>query len=243
LDTFDNIKTGFEIDEELKKRLVKDLNEVTGKFDGAAPGVTEENVIEHIHIVLKKLLAEAINFIKNTALALPKNEAPTRVFQQWCNQTSKDTENPDDTVYKLIVQCQVIAACAQQYGISSLMQEWKATFEPSEWEKLYVIVEAEWVTRKMNSIAQCILPYMTDGMDALDQRLLIVTNLSDVEKALHFLARIIQDRAAADLILTDQKQPRKHLSGQVDLLGPVMHDVIATNSEEEIEKVVAKCPY
>ena len=243
LDTFDNIKRGFQIDEELKTRLVKDLNEVTGNFDGASPDVTEDNVVEHIHLILKKLLVEAIDFIKNKALALPINEAPTRVFQEWCNQTSENIENPNDTVYKLIVQCQVIAACTQEYGISSLIKEWKATFKPSEWEKLYVIVEAEWVTRKMNSIAQCILPYMTDGLQALDQRLLIVTNISDIEGALHFLARIIQDRAAADLILTDQKQPRKHLSGQVDLLGPVMHDVIATNSEIKAEKVAAKCPY
>lgn len=240
--TFDNIGEGFEINDELKKRLVIDLNKIPKKFDGANPHLTSKTVISHIKYVLKQLLASSIDFIINTAMPLKVGESIAEVFQKWCNQTNGDISNPNNTLYKLIVQCQVIAATAQQYGISTLIQDWKATFTEEHWSKLYVIVEAEWVTRKMNSIAQCILPYMKDKDQALDQNLLIVTNLSDVDSALHFLARIIEDRAAADLILTNQKEPREHLSGQVDLLGPVMHDVVCTNTQVKNEKSLSKCP-
>lgn len=182
--------------------------------------------------------------ITSTALPLKTGESIADVFQKWCNKGSGATEYPNDTLYKLIVQCQVVAATTQEYGISTLMEDWKETFSAEEWSKLYVIVEAEWVTRKMNSIAQCILPQMANKLKALNQNLLIVTNLSDIESALHFLARILEDRAAAALILTDQNGPREHLSGQVDLLGPVMHDVVCSNMQTKDESSPAsKCPY
>lgn len=226
LKTLPNVKLDTEIDNELKHRLVTDLNQVTGKFDDAPPHLTLQTVLPHINEVLRQLMSASIDFIKDQALPLAHDQSPAAVFQHWCNQTSNKPDNPDDTLYKLIVQCQVIAATTQQYGISILMKKWRGEFTEQEWNKLYVIVEGEWVTRKMNSIAQCILPEMADKQYALDENLLIVTNLSDIESALHFLARILEDRAAADMILTDHSDPREHLSGQVDLLGPVMRAVV-----------------
>lgn len=245
-DTFDNIGEGLEIDDTLKESLTTNLNKIPEKFDEACLHLTSKTVISHIKFILKKLLTSAIHFITNTALPLKKGESIANVFQEWCNEESADTNAPNNTLYKLIVQCQVIAATTQEYGISKLMEEWKNTFSNEEWSKLYVIVEAEWVTRKLNSIAQSILPHMTDKLLALNQKLLIVTNLSDVKSALHFLARIIEDRAAANLILTNQKGPRKHLSGQVDLLGPIMFNVVCGNMLEEKKEeinLVQKCPY
>jgi hypothetical protein len=227
LTTINDIGDGYGITHALRKRLVKELNHVTQKFDGSSPQVTEETVDEHIINVLKKMLRSAISFVQTEALPLDQNSVPTDAFQKWCNQTSDNRCSPDDTVYKLIVQCQVVAATTQSYGIMSMMRDWRKTFAPEVWRKLYVIVQAEWVTRKMNSIAQCMLPEMADGQAALDEHLLIVSNLSGIDPALHFLARILEDRAGASMILTDHVSPRTHLSGQVDLLGPVMKDVIA----------------
>ena len=232
LATVDDVKDGFQIDDNLKKRLVENLNTITAKFDGSDTPLTEETVVPHIVDVLKRLLASAINFIDTKALILKDDQSPAQIFQEWSNQTNDDPESPDETLYKLIVQLQVIAATTQQYGISSLIKKWKATFTPEEWKNLYVIVEAEWVTREMNSIAQTILPEMAGQDKALNEHLLIVTNLSGVDPALHFLARILEDRAAAALILTDHSQSRNHLSGQVDLLGPIMHDVVSATQKE-----------
>lgn len=86
--------------------------------------------------------------------------------------------------------------------------------------------EGEWVTRESNSIAQCMLTEMADKQAALNQHLMIVTNLEGVTAALKFLARILEDRAAAAMILTEHTQDREHLSGQTDLLGPVMQRVL-----------------
>lgn len=227
LTTINDIGEGYGMTAALRKILVDDLNRVTGEFDSSSPKVTEKTVDGHIVNVLKKLLQSAISFIETEALTLDQETSPTDVFQAWCNQSSDTPSNPDDTAYKLIVQCQVMAASAQSYGIIGLMRKWRKTFAPEVWRKLYVIVEAEWVTRKMNSIAQCILPEMAEGKAALDEHLLIVTNLSGVDPALHFLARILEDRSAASMILTDHVGPRSHLSGQTDLLGPVMEKVIA----------------
>ncbi|WP_298759695.1 hypothetical protein [uncultured Psychroserpens sp.] len=228
LSTIDDIdvEEGYQIDDTLKKKLVLDLNNVTGEFDDAPPHVDESTVVPHIIKVMKDLLKSSIDFVDNTALKLSDDESPAEVFQKWCNMSSGDNDNPDDTLYKLIVQSQVIAASTQQLGISSLMKTWRDTFSEEDWKNLYVIVQGEWVTRKLNSIAQCILPEMADKEEALDEHLLIVTNLTDVDPALHFLARILEDRSAAAMILTDHSQPRNDLSGQVDLLGPVMQDVV-----------------
>ncbi len=244
LRTFDNVKEGFQIDDHLRSRLVKNLNGITENFDGADPFVTENTVVKYIHMILKQLLSSAINFIDINALTLTSNKSPVKIFQEWCNATHGQPENPHDTIYKLIVQCQVVAATTQEYGISRLIKKWKGSFDPSEWKKLYVIVEAEWVTRKLNSIAQCILPEMADKELALDQHLLIVTNITGVEPALNFLARILEDRAAADLILTDHRQPREDLSGQTDLLGPVMKEVVCSSLQVNAQKpkILAKCP-
>jgi len=244
LRTFDNVKEGYQIDAHLRRRLVNNLNGITAKFDGAEPNVTEDTVVQYIHMILKQLLASAINFIDINALTLTSSESPVKIFQEWCNATNDHPDNPHDTVYKLIVQCQVIAATTQEYGISRLMKKWRASFDPNEWKKLYVIVEAEWVTRKLNSIAQCILPEMADKELALDQRLLIVTNLKGVEPALHFLARILEDREAADLILTDHSEPREDLSGQTDLLGPVMEQVVCSSVQVDAKKnnSISGCP-
>jgi hypothetical protein len=226
LATIDNVGAGYQIDAQLKKRLIYELNTLVGKYDEAPVDVDEKTVIPHIVCVFKTLLESSINFVNNTALQLGEDRSPAAAFQKWCNESSEDDENPNDTLYKLIVQCQVISATTQQYGISTMMKAWKKSVKPAVWKNLYVIVEAEWVTRKLNSIAQCILPFMVDGDEALDEHLLIVTNLSDVDSALHFLARILEDRAAAAMILTDHSEPRDDLSGQVDLLGPVMQDVV-----------------
>ncbi|MFK8010193.1 MAG: hypothetical protein AB8H03_27815 [Saprospiraceae bacterium] len=227
LSTMDNIsKKDFQIDAQLTKKLVYDLNNITGKFDGSSPNLNKKTLLPHIIKVMKDLLESSIDFINNTALKLRKNQSPAKVFQKWCNVSSNTPKNPDDTLYKLIVQSQVMAASAQQYGISTLMKRWKKSFSAKVWKELYVIVQGEWVTRKKNSIAQCILPHMADKQAALDEHLLIVTNLTGVDPALHFLARILEDRAGAAMILTDHSQPREHLSGQVDLLGPVMQDVV-----------------
>jgi len=244
LRTFDNVKEGFQIDEALKSQLVQTLNGISGDFEKGDPCVKEATVVAYIHNVLKQLLASAINFIDIDALTLTSSESPMKIFQEWCNATSGQEDNAHDTVYKLIVQCQIISATTQQYGISRLMKKWKASFDSREWKKLYVIVEAEWVTRKLNSIAQCILPEMADKELALDQHLLIVTNLSGVEPALHFLARILEDRAAADLILTDHSEPRDNLSGQTDLLGPVMRQVVCSSVQVNAQQSSLKngCP-
>ena len=160
LETFDEIKDGFEVDECLKMRLVNTLTTVTEKFDGASLNLYEGNVIDHIQNVLKRLLKSSLDFIDDKALPLPNDESPAKVFQEWCNQKNDDVRNPDDTLYKLIVQSQVMSATSQSYGIMNLMGKWRDMVGPGRWKELYVIVEAEWVTREKNSIAQCILPEM-----------------------------------------------------------------------------------
>lgn len=247
LSTMDNIdiEKGYQIDDTLKKRLVKDLNHVVGKFDGSPLHLTEKTVVSHIIKVMKDLLVSAIDFVDNTAFKLKDDQSPADAFQKWCNMSSKHKDNPDDTLYKLIVQSQVIAASTQHLGISSLMKTWRSTFSEKDWKNLYVVVQGEWVTRKLNSIAQCILPEMADKQKALDQHLLIVTNLTDVDPALHFLARILEDRSAAAMILTDHSQPRNDLSGQVDLLGPVMQDVVCPHmsAANKAPAIPGTCPH
>ncbi|QDO84076.1 hypothetical protein FM037_13585 [Shewanella psychropiezotolerans] len=220
------VKDGYQIDESLAALLVSRLNQVTGQFDGAAPVLNHDNVLSHIQQVFHTLLSASIDFIDTQALTLERNQSPARVFQQWCAQTSDDDNAPDDTVYKLITQCQVIAATAQAYGITSMMKTWRKALTAEQWQKLYAVVEGEWVTRESNSIAQCMLPEMAEKQAALNQHLMIVTNLEGVSAALKFLARILEDRAAAAMILTEHTQDREHLSGQTDLLGPVMQRVL-----------------
>jgi len=174
----------------------------------------------NITAVMVDLLQSSIDFVDKELC--PKQFARGRdiadVFSKWCKGTTLATR---------ILQCQVIAATVQQYGISTQITAWKEEIGKA-WEDLYVIVEAEYVTREENSIAQCIQPIMDDPDNAPNQRLLVVTNLSGVDPALHFLSRILEDRAAADLILgrKDQEGDREHLRGMVDLLGPTMKKVI-----------------
>jgi len=221
-----DVDAGFQIDSELKRRLAENLNTTPGKFGGSDIVLTEATVVPHVVDVMRRLLTSAISFIDEKAFTLGPGQSPAQVFQEWSNRTLGDDGTPENALYKLIVQSQVIAATAQDYGISTLIKEWRKTFASEDWENLYVIVEAEWVTRNMNSIAQIILREMAEPGEALDKNLFIVTNLSGVESALHFLARILEDRAAAAMILTDHSQSRDRLMGNVDLLGPVMKDVI-----------------
>ncbi len=231
LASVDSVEKGIHVDEKLKNQLVNNLNQITAKFDGSSPQVNSENVMAHVANTWRAILRSSIDLIDNKLLVLPKDQSPAASFQEWSNKGSTDSKNPNDTLYKLIVQSQVIAATAQRYGISTLMNKWKNSFTEEEWKNLYVIVEAEWVTRDMNSIAQSILPIMADKEKALSDHLLITTNLSDVQSALHFLARILEDRAAAALILTNHTSPREHLSGHVDLLGPIMKSVVSASEK------------
>ncbi len=212
-------KDGFEIDEELKTRLVEDLNTLTGKFGGSDTRLTEETVVPHIVDVFQQILNSNIDFIEDETDKCNNDKSLAQSFREW---------NEGDTLYNWIVQCEVIAVTAQQYGISTLIKRWRDDVEnrTADWDKLYVIVEAEWATTELNSIAQCIRPYMTGPEGDGEEHLLIVTDLADVESGLSFLAKVLRDRAAAVMILTKHRCPVIDLSGPVDLLGPLMKDVV-----------------
>ena len=213
-------KDGYGVDDKLKVNLVKALKALPDHFKGSDKTEDTDHVFGYVIDTLHDVLQSSVDFCEHV-LELRSGESPEKMFWEWCDP------GKSSQMYRWIVTCQVIAATSQEYGISRLMVEWKKLCA-EDWDDLYVIAEAEWVTRNKNSIGQCIKAHMRDPDTALDQRLLIVTNLSGVEPALHFLARILEDRAAADLILADHDRglPREHLSGQTDLLGPIMEDVV-----------------
>lgn len=204
--------------DDLNQCLADELNTLPVEFSGTNLTLEKSDVPGHVKGLLQDFLAWAVTGCEQLLAGGSNNLSKT--FDEWCN------DSKENYVYESIVQCEVISVVTQRYGIFDLIGKWKTLCKES-WKDLYVVVGAQWPTREQNSIAQCILPLMEDKEKALNEKLLVLTGLSGVDAALDLLTVMLADRAAADLILDNQHDglPKAWLSGQIDLLGPVMGKV------------------
>ncbi|WP_405674727.1 hypothetical protein OG292_02605 [Streptomyces sp. NBC_01511] len=177
----------------------------------------EANLPRELEISCRKILDEALTFIRDSARSGTFDMAS---FEKFSGKT-----------YPSIRTNMKYAAAAQISGVEGLMRKWRGTVGDEAWKDLYTVVLSIWTTSELNQasiiVRRCMNPAKVDT-HLIDLPTVEVPR-DPIFVALDNLARIVQDRVSAEMVFPTDPVVADAFKGKEDLLSvEILHQLGAT---------------
>ncbi|MFD3652167.1 hypothetical protein [Streptomyces sp. NPDC058620] len=172
----------------------------------ARQGLGEANLPQELETSCRRILDEALTFISDS---VGRGRFDMVSFQEFSGR-----------VYPSIRTNMTYAAEAQILGVEGLMRRWRDRIGHVAWQDLYAVVMSIWTTSELNQasviIKQCMNPAKV-ATHLIDLPTVEVPR-DPVFVALDNLARIVQDKVAAEMVFPTDPVVADAFKGKEDLV-------------------------
>jgi hypothetical protein len=144
-----------------------------------------------------------------------------------------------NSINKELVFLQSLAADIQVAAFTTTLEKWKTLVGEKEWEKLYVVISAQW-TLSTENVHQLIIAN-TMASKELAAKNIFVTSLplENIDEARALCGRVVGDRIMSYQTLTgDTKRGEENIYSL-----STSRDLISKAAEESIDKLMELCPH
>jgi len=181
----------------------------------------EPKVAKNLHTVLEKM----IEFCQRSI--------------QYKMFTMKEYSEAAKSVNKELVFLQSLAADIQVSAFTTTLDKWKKLVGSKEWEKLYVVISAQW-TLSTENVHQLIIANAM-ASDKLAAKNIFVTSvpLKNIDEARALCGRIVGDRIMSyQTLSTDTKRGEENIYSL-----STSRDLISKAAEDSIANLGNLCPH
>lgn len=196
------------------KTLVTALNSLP-EFD------FEPRVIENLQAILEKMSALSQTFI----------EAKTFTIEAY--STASKAINQE------LLFLQSLAADIQVAAFTTTLEKWKALIGEKEWEKLYVVISAQW-TLSTENVHQLIIANTMASKELAAKNIFVTSMpLADLDEARALCGRVVGDRIMSYQTLS----PDTERGGENIYSLSTSRDLISKAAEDSIANLMDLCPH
>lgn len=201
--------------------------------------------LDHYHQTLTKALhsLEDLKLEKEVEKQLKSVLKKTSAFCEKCvaskTFTMKGYEKISKAINPELVFLQSYAADIQVSSFTETLKKWRELVGKKEWEKLFVVVSAQW-TLSTENVHQLIIANMMSSERLAAQNIFVTSRpLENIEEARALCGRIVGDRVmATQTFSTGTKRGKENIYSL-----STSRDLISKAAEESIDKLKGLCPH